>query len=85
METSTTECHMSAQDRVKQNRKDMSFSGSLSMVAIVELHIPYEIIIVTLCSHVLLDVKLCKEKVKVLGRQVKVVVKEVIMKEEHLG
>jgi hypothetical protein len=28
---------------------------------------------------------LCKEKVKVLGRQVKVVVKEVIMKEEQLG
>ncbi len=54
------------------------------MVAIVKLHIPYEIIIVTLCSHVLLHVKLCKEKVKVLGRQVKVVVKEVIMK-EHLG
>ncbi len=63
----------------------MSFSGSLSMVAIVKLHIPYEIIIVTLCSHVLLQVKLGKEKVTVIGRQVKVVVKEVIMKEEHLG
>jgi hypothetical protein len=55
------------------------------MVAIVKLHIPYEIIIVTLCSHVLLQVKLGKEKVTVIGRQVKVVVKEVIMKEEHLG
>jgi len=57
METRATECHMSAQDRVKQNRKDMSFGGSLSMVAILELHVPYEIILVTPCSHVLLQAK----------------------------